>query len=308
MSFFGTHQRHGIAIALTILAAASVSPAIAADGWEEAGSGAVAILPAPAKAKSIISGSLVCAEQSWSFRFRTEPRAVPAASNEATVTIGDQTFPEAAEQSETALTLPVSLEMLDAMRTGNRLVIALGKGEDAVQATFSLRNSKKIIKAVAPRCSQIDMSAFEAIALTDTDAAVETAKPLVADEIKQFKSATSATPTLTAKQIDRDGGAQMLFATLCGSKWYYGRSGCTLIGFLRASSTAEWQHVYDSEGMLVYLDPKASNGGWPNVVTLPMSGATAPLHWIFTGAAYELRDAVMAGDAPTIEGEGDIEQ
>lgn len=283
-------------------------PAQAADRWEEAGSGAVAILPAPSKAVSILSGSLVCTEQSWSFRLRTQQRPALPATAMATIVIGDEIYTETVTQTDTTITLPVAVEMLDAMKTGSRLGFSLGRDKALPRALFSLRNSQKVIEAVAPRCSQIDMTAFEKIELSGTDAAVATAQSLLEDDIRQFTAATTATPTLTAHQVDREAGKSLLFSTLCGSKWYYGRSGCTLIGFARDSAAAEWKQVYDSEGMLVYLDPKTSNVGWPNVVTLQMAGATAPLHWIFTGSAYELRDAVMAADAPPPDGEGDTSE
>ena len=48
--------------------------ALASDRWEEAGSGAVAILPAP-KPVTGFGGSLFCAEQRWGFLFRTTSEA-----------------------------------------------------------------------------------------------------------------------------------------------------------------------------------------------------------------------------------------
>ena len=57
----------------------SAGAADASDRWEEAGSGAVAILPPPQKAKGITSASLFCAEQRWSFFFRAEPGLCPPA-------------------------------------------------------------------------------------------------------------------------------------------------------------------------------------------------------------------------------------
>ena len=50
------------------------------------------------------------------------------------------------------------------------MVVEIGTGEDAPKATFNLRSSKLVIEAIAPRCSQIDMSAFEAVSLSETDA------------------------------------------------------------------------------------------------------------------------------------------
>ena len=88
----------------------------------------------------------------------------------------------------------------------------------------------------------------------------------------------------------------MLFATVCGSSWYYGRTGCSLFGFLRSSATEEWKQVYNTEGLAIYVDPKASNGGWPNLVTLEPSGGYGPMHWKWNGAEYALSDPQVATD------------
>ena len=47
-------------------------PALAADRWEEAGSGAVAILPLPKPATAITGGSFYCSEQRWAFLLRPQ--------------------------------------------------------------------------------------------------------------------------------------------------------------------------------------------------------------------------------------------
>ena len=100
----------------------------------------------------------------------------------------------------------------------------------------------------------------------------------------------------------------MLFSSLCGSTWYYGRTGCTFAAFARLSATAPWQEVYNSEGVAMYTDPKAGNGGWPNLVTLPLVGGTEATHWVWTGSTYELADHAVAGDAMDVEGQGDLAQ
>ena len=59
-------------LAVLLSCLAFMHSALAGDRWEEAGGGAVAILPAPAQASGIAGGSLYCAEQKWGFLFRTE--------------------------------------------------------------------------------------------------------------------------------------------------------------------------------------------------------------------------------------------
>ena len=85
----------------------------------------------------------------------------------------------------------------------------------------------------------------------------------------------------------------MLFATVCGSSWYYGRSGCTLFGYLRAAPAEEWREVYNSEGLNLYIDPNASKGGWPDLLTLEPVGGLEPMRWTWTGERYELARSAL---------------
>lgn len=270
-------------------------PAAAGDAWQEAGGGAVAILPVPAKASGISGGSLVCAEQRWSLRLRTEHRETTLPRVEARLVVDDMAFPVEAALEPSAVSLPVSAEMLEALKSGTRLTVNVGATLDP-SATFPLRDSRKVIEAAAARCSQVDMSAYDAVTLSDTGPAVEAAVPLLAEEVDLFRAATTATPKLAATRLDRGDGREMLFASLCGSSWYYGRTGCTLFGFLRAGAGADWHEAYNSEGLDLYLDPNASKDGWPNLVTLERVGGVEPMHWLWNGERYELRDPLVAAD------------
>ncbi|MFI0842712.1 hypothetical protein [Mesorhizobium sp. IMUNJ 23232] len=287
-----------------VLLAASLgisAPALASDRWEEAGSGAVAILPVPVKATAITGGSLVCAEQRWSFRLRTDDRVASSGFVQAKLTVDEESFPVMAEQRPGLITVPIDFAMIEGLKSGAGLAISFGSGPDSPAATFALRDSRKVLEAVAPRCSQVDMSAFEQVSLSETDPAVERARPLLAEETKLFREATSATPKLAATHLDRGGGREMLFATLCGSSWYYGRTGCSLFGYIRPTPADEWRQAYNSEGMGLYIDPKISNGGWPDLVTLERGGVVQ-IHWKWNGSQYELRDPMVAGDEPTSTG------
>ena len=287
-----------------VLLAASLgmsASALAADRWEEAGSGAVAILPVPVKATAITGGSLVCAEQRWSLRLRTDGTASPGPVS-AKLTVDEESFPVVAEQEPGIITVPIDYEMVDGMKSGASLVISLGSRQGAPAATFALRDSRKVLEAIAPRCSQVDMSAFEQVSLSETDPAVERARPLLAEETKLFRDATSATPKLAVAHLDRGAGREMLFATLCGSSWYYGRTGCSLFGYVRPTPADEWREAYNSEGMGLFIDPGTSNGGWPDLVTLEHNGGVEPIHWKWNGSQYELRNPLVAGDEPTSTG------
>jgi hypothetical protein len=281
-----------------IVAASALSvagPASASDRWEEAGSGAVAILPPAMEASTITGGSLVCAQKRWSLRLRVDERVPGTHGAIAKVTIDGESFPLTAEHTGGAVTLPVTREMLDGLKAGGRLVIDFGPEESDAGATFALRSSRAVIEAIAPRCSEVDMAGYDRITLSDTDPAVETAEPLLAEELKLFRAATSSKPQISATRLDRGAGRELIFSNLCGSSWYYGRTGCSLFGFVRTSPTAEWAQVYNTEGMSLYIDPNASKDGWPDLVTLEPDGYE-PAHWQWNGSAYAPVDPKFAAD------------
>jgi hypothetical protein len=277
----------------------------ASDRWEEAGSGAVAILPPPQAAKGIAGASLVCAEQRWSFLFRTEPGAVvPGWRSPATLTAGGIVLESEAVEVGGSVSMALPADHLEALKRASRMAFAATDG--TVAAGFPLRGSRAVLDAVEPRCSQVDMSAYRRIALSETDPAVETAKALLAEEARLFRAETGKQPVHAAATVDLAGGGRLLFASLCGSTSYYGRSGCTLSGFASDGPGSEWRPVYGNEGVLLYIDPGVSSGGWPNLVTLPPNGGSEPDHWAWNGQEYENVEALVAGDgeiAPAEEGD-----
>lgn len=284
------------------------SPALASDRWEEAGGGAVAILPVPAKAQGITGGSLVCAEQKWNFRLRADLSGSPTIGSEAVVSIDDVKLTAAVEQAGSVVTIPVPYEAIEDLKAATRVTFSFGKDKGSPQATFSLRGSKLVLEAIAPRCSQIDMTGYARVGLVEVGPAVEQARPLMAEEAELFRAATKKEPTLAAATLELPEQRSMLFATLCGSTWYYGRSGCTFSAYVRTSATAVWQEAYNSEGVAMYIDPNAGNDGWPNLVTLPLVGGTEPTHWTWNGTTYELPGSAVAEGDPQVEGQGDVAQ
>ena len=296
----------GLSVAILITSAAWVTPAAASDRWEEAGNGAVAILPVPSKAKVITGGSLVCAEQKWNFRLRVDTPA-PLPGTEVTMRIDDETLTAPVALQGSVLTVPISYEDVDRLKAAVRLTFSIGKGKDAPSAAFSLRGSKLVIEAIAPRCSQIDMTGYDRVTLFPSGPAVDTATPLMAEEAGLFREMNKKEPTLSAVVVGLPDQRSMLFATLCGSTWYYGRSGCTLSVFTRSAAGAAWQEAFNGEGAVVYTDPKNGHDGWPDLVTLPMVGGTEATHWTWTGEGYGLSEPSVAQDETT-EGQGDIAQ
>lgn len=277
-------------LAIALLAAAA--PAWPSDRWEEAASGSVAILPAPEKADGISGGSLYCAEQRWSFLFRPEAGAIPAGATMAgKVTIDGELFPVRAVEMNGLLTASVPFDILEQLKAAARMSVAIGDGEDVVSAVFPLRASRTVIDAVAARCSQVDMSAYPRFTLSETDPAAAQAEHLLAEEAGLFRAATGRRPAYAAGLLELADGKALLFASICGSTSYYGDSGCNMAGFARLGSGQDWRPVYNTEGVLLHIDPGAANDGFPGIVTLPVAGDAEPSHWVWTGAAYQIREA-----------------
>jgi hypothetical protein len=274
-------------------------PAFAGDRWEAAGSGAVAILPKPKPAKGIEGASFYCSLQSWAFLFRLAPDAglLPGNVEKAKISIIDSVLELDAQISQRAAKVSVPRDMLLELKEGTGFKVEIGSGEDALKATFSLRSSKLVIEAVAPRCSQIDMSAFESVSLSETDAAVPQATNLLAEEIKLFREFTLIDPVVATTVLEFPGDKRLMFASLCGSKNYFGDSGCSLTGYAADGAESIWKQAYETDGVLIYLDRKQQTQGWPNLVTLPVVNGTEPTHWVWSGESYRLLDQIFSGDS-----------
>lgn len=270
------------------------SGAGAADRWEEAGSGAVAILPAPLKATVITGGSLHCSEQRWSLRLRTEGEIAPIAEGKTGIDIDGTAFDSVADIARDHASLRVPYEALELLRDGSRLNVRLTGDPKKPDAVFALRGSRAVLDAIVPRCSQVDMSAYTAVSLTPDHPAVEPAKKLLDEWAKGYRAWSGKQPTYAATVLDVEPDKKLMFASICGSPTYFGASGCSLNGYASDSTGAEWRQVYETEGVLLHTDPKTSNGGWPNLATLPAVNGTEASHWIWNGAEYELRELLAA--------------
>lgn len=283
--------------------------AVAADRWEEGGSGAVAILPAPKPATGIVGGSLYCSEQRWAFLFRLTPDSglAAAGSEKASLAVAETVQEFDAELSAGIAKVGVPPEILQSLKDGIGLEVQIGAGETAPSATFNLRSSTLVIEAIAPRCSQIDMSAFQSVSLSETDPAVPVATDLLKDEIKLFRQFTSKTPVVAAAVLELPDDKRLMFASLCGSKNYFGDSGCSLTGYAADGPESIWRVVYETDGMLLYTDPANSSDGWPNLVTLPVVGGTEATHWTWSTEGYRLLDQTVFQDQG-VEEQGDTAQ
>lgn len=282
-----------LVIALSIAAAV---PALAAERWEAAATGAVATLPTPKPSNGIEGGSFFCAEQKWAFYFLLAPNTLASGNAiPAKVTVSGKLEQMDAKVDGKLARVPVPNATLELLKAGNRLAVEIGPVETGVTAIFNLNSSRRVIEEVAPKCSPIDMSGYERVVLSETDASVEDAKRLVAEEMKVFQGATNKQPTVSSTIVPLPQNHRLLFASVCGSTNYYGPSGCNLTGYASFGGGV-WQEVYDTEGMFVYVDQKAVTDGMPNLVTLPLINGTEPIHWVWAGNRYGRRDPIVAAE------------
>ncbi|GHD18435.1 hypothetical protein ACFOEZ_19005 [Tianweitania populi] len=297
-------RRLGMAAAL-VLGVLSIAPAHAASVWEQAGSGSVAILPQPTKADGIVGASLSCAEQEWTLLLRTgadwrnQLRGDVSASSitgAAEVTIGKARFAMPAMRTNGTIALSLPYKALQPISTGTIMFVDISGEAGPAAAQFALSGSKKVLEAIEPLCSPRSMDGYELVALSESDAAVVDARRLMDDDIKAFKLATMSEPRVEAAQKTLADGKAMLFARLCGSSWYFGRSGCNTSAFVRDHAQQDWHAAYENEGSNAYLDLASTGDGWPNIVSVPLKGKPDLSVWRYEGGVYALDPGLMAAE------------
>lgn len=299
--FSGSNLRNRLGAAALAMAFGWPSLALAADRWEPVAGEAAITLPDPLQANGIAGASLRCAEQKWSLALTLAPDATARPGElAAKLFVGGQVFEAVTKTENGGLSVPVAGLALAPMKTGTRAKITIEGTEPALEAVFPLRGSKVAIEAAEPFCSKRDMSGYERIGLTPYSSYLLEAKELRKDEIKLFRTATTAEPVVSAAKSVLPDGRSLLFVELCGSTWYYGASGCNAAVFARLSDTAEWKQVFDAEGADLYLDTSALVDGWPNLIALPKKGGGDEVLWAWGGDGY----AVAEGNAVATGPEG----
>lgn len=256
-----------------LLALGSNAFAQTPDRWAADETEARATLPAAGDTNATLS----CAAQRWTLAF---PLAADLAVDDGLVvmTVDGRPFELSAVLDDGSLSLRIPREALEPLRNGLRMELAFsGALESAVGTpSFPLRGSKLAISAVEERCTLRDMSAYQPLTFTPFSSYLNLARTLREDDIKAFERATASQPQLTVAMSELDEGRRLLFTRLCGSSWYYGLSGCNITGFApQADTVAEgdaetettWRVVYDTENVLLHLDPKSQSHGWPDLVT-----------------------------------------
>lgn len=288
---------------LAMFAALMVSslPAAAQEWTMEPGT-AIARLPPPTRSDGVSAAELACAERRWRLVLALEPgRVLDEGARRATIVVGALEFDAPAREAASGVEIAVAGEVIEPLKGGSRLSLDIVDAVPPLSAVFSLRGSRRAIEAAEPECSPRDMSAFESVTFSEDDPAVPLAAELRRDEIAVFRKATASEPRVAAAIVDAGDDRRLLFVRICGSSWYYGRSGCNLAGLAREADDDDWAPVYDTEGVELYLDHEAGTDGWPNLVTLPMTGGGDELFWTWRGERYELREP--PGDLAESEGQ-----
>jgi hypothetical protein len=266
-----------------------IHPAGAQERWLAQEDRAEAILPGPSGTDAVISATMICAEQRWSFRLAFDGEVEPRAGA-AVLTVDRSAFETQADLSGGELVVDVPFEALEPLKRGLRLTVALEEAtdSDAGEATFSLIGSRVAITAMEEICSRPDMSAYRQLTFTPYSSYMGLARQLRQDDMRQFRLATSSEPELTVAMGEFGDGRRVLFTKLCGSSWYFGRSGCNLTGFAPDHGQEGWRVVYDTEGVALHIDDTSDEYGWPDLVTLPLRASGEASTWRWQGSRYGL--------------------
>lgn len=267
----------------------------AAERWAALPEGAFAQLPDPTRTETITGGKLVCAEQRWSLELSLADGVVGSdGGRKAEMAIGRSRFDLSANRTGTMISIEIPGDVLPPLRSGIRMNISVSGGEFEHRARFSLIGSRRTIEEVAPRCSQRDMSAYRAVLPGEFNPETVLARELLATEITAFTTATKSRPTVAAAMVDAGEGRRLLFATLCGSSWYYGNSGCNMTVHAQHNDE-EWQRVYETEGVAMHIDRNSQSEGWPNLVALTFDGEEVVWRWMGDGYLPPIEGELRGG-------------
>lgn len=277
------------ACAGTILVAGAVlltsAPARAAEYWTAIEGEAAAQLPAPTRTKTITEARLECAEQEWRLVLGLNADTPGGdGDRKGRITIGAERFDIDAQREGSTIGLDVPTDALPPLRAGIRMNVAVTGGEIDHKARFSLSRSRRTIDEIAPRCSKPDMSAYVAVVPGELHPETVLARELLAEEIKAFRAATKSVPSVAAAMHHVGGEQRLLFATICGSSWYYGNSGCNMTVHAQSGDEA-WKRVYDTEGVTMHIDPDDAAQNWPDLVALTFDGEK--IVWTWMDGAYQ---------------------
>lgn len=262
---------------------ATALPAAAQERWTVIDDEARIVLPAAGGSHKVERAELVCAERLWSLAITLAEPAPAQTDVAARLEVGTFAIDATGRLDGPALTIAVPVEALGPIKAGTRLGVSLADGDLLGAPAFPLRGSRLAIDQAAASCTDPDMSAYEAVAFSESEDDLALARDLRGADIDAFRQATASDAKVTVGEVAMGGDGGLVFVQLCGSSWYYGASGCSLTGHLREDDG--WRVVFESEGASLYIDRSAELRGFPGLVTLPALSAF-PVNWSWTGGAY----------------------
>lgn len=284
---------------------AASAPAGAQTAWTAPEGQAYAMLPAPEPGTAVTGGVLLCDQQVWTLALALEPDGtIEGAEANTTLTARGQPFSVPSSQGNGSVDLNIPYEALEPMKAGIRLHIEFAGENRPVR--FPLTGSRRAITAVEQGCSPRELPTENRIALLATSPHLELGRQLRSNDIRDFVVSTNQLPDLRVAMLDLVGGRQLLFSQICGSSWYYGVSGCSLVGFARvkASGSSEadpttvdlegWEPVLESEGAHLYTEPDKLNDGWPELIAIPLRPGFPDKLWTWTGQRYSVEGTIQA--------------
>jgi len=306
---------------VAIAAGVMVSPLLAvgaavaqgADRWLVDGAGAFASLPAPGAEAGVEAATFACAAQRWSLSLSLAGLGGGRSDTTAILRVDGRTFDTRAVLDGRTMTIATPRDAIAPLKAGLRMSLTVDGvvGEMLGELTFPLRGSRVAIEAVEERCTLRDMSGYTPLTFTPYSSYMNLVRELRQKDIDAFALATASQPRLDAAMAEFGEGRRVLFTRICGSSWYFGASGCNVTGFAPEpvepggegdddAARPAWSVVYDTENVVLHIDPKSASEGWPDLVTLPVRSAGPGRVWRWTDGAYlfdrDLPDA--AGDEP----------
>ncbi len=269
-----------VATIVLLSVATAGTNAHAAERWAALDGDAAAQLPPPNRTETVTGGLLACTEKRW--RLDLTLATGTAGSDglrQAQLRIGAEKFKLEATRKSLTISIAIPGNALPPLRSGIRADISVSGGVVDHRARFSLAGSRRTIDEIAPLCSKPDMSAYRSVVPGELNPETVLARELLTDEIRAFRAATKSIPAVAAAMQDVGNDRRLLFATLCGSSWYYGNSGCNMTVHAQ-NGDRKWMRVYETEGVEMHVDPKTSSEGWPNLVALTFDGEEVVWRWM----------------------------
>ena len=295
----------GFVLSIPLSLMLAMSPAFAQQSarWTADETLARADVPISADMQNIKTATLSCEAQKWSLLLEMNEKSSFQQGN-ITFGVDRSSFETKALAKQNVLGIRVPHDALEKLKNGIRLTVNLPEPADETTETspvsFSLRGSKIAINAMEEKCSQRDMSEYQAVSFTPFSSYAMLAEDLRKKDIESFKTATFSNPVLTVAMAEFGEGKRVLFTRLCGSSWYYGRSGCNVTGFAQLGKANDqtaiegWSAIYDSENVALHINEKSKSQGWPDLVTLPARTAGNGEIWRWKDHSYKIHAELPA--------------